>query len=67
MFCNFRKPMASRAVVAARSAFTLREQKNILLREGIRMVRNCHPGLSWEEKRKFLSDFNLSMLEAGHD
>ena len=38
LFQLFRKPMASRAVVMARSAFTTREIKNIILAEGDRRL-----------------------------
>ena len=58
--------MASRSVIMARSAFTDREKKNILIEEGNRRLRNCHPDLPWPRKAAFLTDMNLAMRQAGH-
>ena len=62
----YTKPMASRAVIMARSAFTDREKKNILVEEGNRRLRNCHPDLPWLRKAAFLTDMNLAMRKAVH-
>ena len=51
---HYAKPMASRAVVMAKSAFPASTKKNILLKEGSRRLRNCSPKLPWEEKVKHL-------------
>ena len=63
---HYTKPMASKAVIMARSAFTDREKKNMLVEEGNRRLRNCHPDLPWPKKAAFLTDMNLSMKQAGH-
>ena len=44
---HYTKPMASKSVIMARSAFTDTEKKNILVEEGNRRLRNCHPDLPW--------------------
>ena len=44
-FQFFRKPMSSRAVVMARSAFTTRNTMVILLAEGDRRLKSCSPDL----------------------
>ena len=63
---HYTKPMASRAVVMAKSAFPASMKKNILLEEGSRRLRNCSPALPWEKKLQHLNTFCLSMTEAGH-
>ena len=63
---HYSKPMSSKSVIMARSAFTDREKRNILLEEGYRRLRNCHPDLPWARKAVFLTDLNLAMRAAGH-
>ena len=58
--------MASRSVVMARSAFSSSTKRNILVEEGMRILRNCSPTLRWETKAKFLTKLSISMMEAGH-
>ena len=41
-------------------------KKNILLEEGSRRMRNCHPCLPWDTKVAFLNSLCISMAEAGH-
>ena len=62
----YAKPMTSKSVISARSAFTLKEKKNILLEEGSRRLRNCQPVLPWSKKAAYLTDLNLAMRKAGH-
>ena len=66
MFNHYSKPMASTAVVMARSALTLRQKRDILLQEGSRRLRNCHPGLPWATKAAHITSLNIAMLECGH-
>ena len=66
MFQHYSKPMATKSLIMAKSAFTTREIKNILLEEGSRRLRNCHPELPWTTKTTFLNAFNIQMKEAGH-
>jgi hypothetical protein len=47
---HYTKPMASKSVIFASSAFTSREKMNILVNEGNRRLKNFSPHLSWEEK-----------------
>ena len=63
---HYVKPMASRAVVRADSAFSASKRKAILLEEGSRILKNCSPCLPWGEKQHFLNIFSICMMEAGH-
>ena len=63
---HYAKPMASRAVVMAKSAFPAATKKNIMLEEGSRRLRNCSPALPWEKKKQHLDSLCISMKEAGH-
>ena len=65
-FQFFRKPMSSRAVVMARSAFTTRNTMVILLAEGDRRRKSCSPDLPWETKAWFLTDLSIHMMDCGH-
>ena len=65
-FNHYAKPMASKDVIMARSAFTTREKKNILLEEASRRLRNCSPHCTWEEKCVHITTLNLQMLKCGH-
>ena len=65
-FSFYSKPMASRDIILANSAFTLRDKKNILLEEASRRLRSCSPHLSWPEKAKHMTTLNLKMLRCGH-
>ena len=62
----YKKPMASRVVVQARSAFATSKKRSILLEEGQRRLRNCSPELSWEKKSIFLNRFSSDMKRSGH-
>ena len=65
-FNHYSKPMASTDVIMARSTFTTREKKNILLEEASRRLRNCSPHCTWEEKCVHITTLNLQMLWCGH-
>ena len=66
MYQHYSKPMSSKSVIMARSAFTDREKRNILMEEGYRRLRNGHPDLPWVKKAAFLTDLNIAMRVAGH-
>ena len=66
MHQHYSKPVSSKSVIMARSAFTDREKRNILIEEGNRRMRNCHPDLPWKHKAAYLTELNLSMRRAGH-
>ena len=63
---HYAKPMASKAIIMQRSAFTTRDKKNILMEEANRRLRNCDPSEPWETKRDHLTTLNIQMMEAGH-
>ena len=63
---HYSKPMASKSVVMASSAFTASEKMNILTNEGNRRLRNHSPHISWKEKRKDLDTLMIQMEECGH-
>ena len=62
----YRKPMASRKLVQARSAFSTSKKRSILLEDGMRRLRNCSPELSWTVKAKFLNRFSSDLRCSGH-
>ena len=62
----YKKQVANRKLVQARSAFSVAKKRSILLEEGRRRLRNCSPLLSWEEKSKFLNKFSSDMRYSGH-
>ena len=62
----FKKSMASRTVMQARSAFSASRKQSILFEEGERRLRNCSPELRWEEKARFLNKFSSEMKYSGH-
>ena len=62
----YKKPMASRKLVQARSAFSTQQKRSILLAEGMRRLRNCSPELCWKEKVLFLNKFSSDLRYSGH-
>ena len=62
----YKKPMSSRMVFQARSAFSTQKKMSILLEEGQRRLRNCSPELDWEEKVIFLNRFSSDLKWSGH-
>ena len=63
---HYTKPMASKSVIQASSAFTAAEKMNILVNEGNRRLKNYSPHLSWEEKKRDLTTLMIQMEEGGH-
>ena len=55
IYQHYSKPMSSRSVIMARSAFPTSMKKNILLEEGSRRLRNCSPTLPWTTKVEFMN------------
>ena len=39
---------------------------NIMMAEGDRRLRCCHPDLEWKKKAWFLTDFSIQMMDCGH-
>ena len=63
---HYSKPMASKSVIMASSAFTASEKLNILVNEGNRRLKNHSPQMSWLEKKKNLDTLMIQMEECGH-
>ena len=51
----YKKPMASRKLVQAKSAFSTSKKRSILMEEGLRRLQNCSPNLAWDRKTYFLN------------
>ena len=66
LYQHYVKPMASRAVIMAMSAFPTSTKRNVLVEEGMRRLRNCSPSLPWYVKKQFLDTLAISMMEGGH-
>ena len=62
----YKKTMASRKVVDAKSAFPSAKKRSILVEEGLRRLRNCSPELDWSVKACFLNKFASDMSYSGH-
>jgi hypothetical protein len=62
----YKKPMASRKLVQAKSAFSTGKKRSILLEEGMSRLRNCSPELSWSRKAVFLNRFSSDLINSGH-
>ena len=67
MYEHYRKEMASKMTIHARSAIPHNQQRNILTQEVIRILKNCSQELSWEIKAKHLEDLSLRMQFSGHN
>jgi hypothetical protein len=52
----YRKPMAARLLMLARSAMPSRTKRASLTQEAVRILRNCSVDIPWERKAEFLSD-----------
>ena len=57
----YKKPMASRIVVHARSALPTSVKTSILMEEGSRRLKCCTPQLQWADKVKFPNEFSCDM------
>ena len=62
----YRKPMATRKVVQANTAFPTSKKRSILLEEGMKRLRNCSPELDWHRKAHFLNRFSSDLKYSGH-
>ena len=62
----YKKPMASRKLVQAKSAFSTSKKRAILMEEGMRRLRNCSPNLAWDRKVYFLNKFSSDLRYSGH-
>ena len=62
----FKKPMASKMTLLARTAFPNSQIRVIMVEEVLRRLRNCDPQASWEERGRHLTAFAVSMKSSGH-
>ena len=62
----YKKPMATKKVVHAKSALPTKVKRSILLEEGSRRLRNCSPELEWETKVFHLNRLSSEMKNSGH-
>ena len=65
-FEPYRKPMAARTLILARSAMPSRIKRASFTQEAITLLRNCSPDTPWEKKVEFLNDFCLRMKISGY-
>ena len=65
-FEPYRKPMAARTLILARSAMPSRIKRASFTQEAITLLRNCSPDTPWERKVEFLNDFCLRMKMSGY-
>ena len=66
MFEFYRKPMASRALMLARSAMPSRVKRATLTQEALRILKNCSPGVPWSRRAEFLTNFCVRMKISGY-
>ena len=65
-FEPYRKPMAARTLILARSAMPSRIKRASFTQEAITLLRNCSPDTPWDRKVEFLNDFCLRMKISGY-
>ena len=62
----YRKPMANQQVMLFNSAMPEHMKRTTLSQEVIRILRNCHPDLPWEEKLEHLNALTERMRDSGY-
>jgi hypothetical protein len=62
----YRKPMANRLTMLHQSAMPDKMKRTTLSQEVIRILRNCHPDLPWEQKLVHLNNFTERMRDSGY-
>ena len=62
----YKKPMASKLALLARTAMPTSQIRAVMVEEVLRRLRNCDPEASWGERGGHLTTYALSMLAAGH-
>ena len=67
MYEHYRKEMASKMTIHARSALPHNQKRNILTQEVIRILKNCSQSLPWETKAQHLEELSLRMQFSGFD
>ena len=61
LFEFYRKPMATRALILARSAMPSRIKRASLTQEALRILKNCSSDIPWKRKAEYLSDFCMDI------
>jgi len=67
MYEHYRKEVATKMTIHARSALPHNQKRNILTQEVIRILKNCSQALPWDTKAKHLEDLAQRMQFSGHD
>ena len=63
----YQKEVSSVAVISARSTLPWKTKRTILVQDTIRILRNCHKDLPWEETARHLSKMAMRMQYSGYD
>ena len=66
LFQHYRKPMATRLLMLARTAMPSRIKRASLTQEGLRILSNTSLEISWEKKAEMLTDLSLRMKLSGY-
>ena len=67
MHTHYMKDVSSRYLIHARSGHPSSMKMNVLVNEGLRILRNTSTHLGWEEARKHLQYFVLRMQFSGYE
>ena len=63
----YQKKVSSVAVISAQSTLPWKTKRTILVQDTIRILRNCHKDLPWEETARHLSKMAMRMQYSGYD
>ena len=64
---HYVKPMATKAVINARSAMSWRVKRTVLTQEALRIMLNCSRDLPWQITSNHLSKFSARMQFSGYN
>ena len=62
----FKKPMASKTTLRAKTAYPTSQLRSIMVEEVLRRMRNCHPDMKKEDRGKHITEFAKEMMISGH-
>ena len=62
----YKKPMATKRTIMARSAYPTNKKRHVLVEEAMRRLRNCTPEQPWACKAEHLTTFAIEMQAGGH-
>ena len=63
----YQKDVSSVATINARSTLPWKTKRTILVQDTLRIMRNCHKDLPWEETSKHLSRMMMRLQYSGYD